>query len=136
MRLRIYQILSKRFPAVLWTLIIFILLSLPGKMLPSETHLTIPQLDKYVHMFLFGCFVFLWSYYYASKSENKNISNNFLLRIFVIASLYGTLMEFIQKYFIPNRDYDIYDILADVAGAALAALIVRLTLTKLIRDPN
>ena len=29
-------------------------------------------------------------------------------------------MEFVQKYFIPSRDFEIGDILADVVGAAIA----------------
>jgi VanZ family protein len=31
-----------------------------------------------------------------------------------------------QKYFIPNRDYDIYDIAADTTGAIIGYIIVRL----------
>jgi len=32
-----------------------------------------------------------------------------------------------QKYLIPNRDYDIYDIMADSIGAVLGYLFVLLT---------
>jgi len=126
MRRRIQEILSKRYPARAWTIIIFILLALPGDMLPSETHTDIPNLDKGVHIILFGCFVFLWSFYYAAR-ENRNTLNRKLIIIFVIACLYGIGMEYVQKYFIPNRDFDIYDIAADIAGAALGLLVVRMT---------
>ena len=132
----LHRVLSRLFPAVSWTIIIFILLSLPGNMLPSENNLSIPNLDKYVHIILFGGFVFLWSYYYAYRSTNKKYTKPTYLIIFLIACIYGTAMEFVQKYFIPNRDFDLYDILADVVGALGGYLIVRLTIIPRIKEQN
>jgi len=129
MRRRILQLLSNRFPALLWTIIIFILLALPGNMLPSEEHLEVPNLDKYVHIILFASFVFLWSIYYATRQEKKTHSGKRFLLIMIIACLYGTAMEYVQKYFIPNRDFDIYDIASDVAGAVAGYVTVRLTVS-------
>jgi VanZ family protein len=126
MRHRLFQIFSKRFPALIWTIIIFILLALPGNMLPNENRLAIPNLDKYVHIILFGSFVFLWSFYYSAKPGN-NSSLRHSAVILIIACLYGTAMEYVQKYFIPNRDYDIYDIAADIVGAVAGFLFIRLT---------
>ena len=99
-------------------------------MLPDENHLNIPQLDKYAHIILFGSFVFLWSFYYASKQEKNHNSNKQFIRILIIACLYGIAMEYVQKYFIPNRDFDIYDIMADIIGAGCGYLIVRLTVSR------
>jgi VanZ family protein len=130
---RIQKSLSSRVPALLWTIFIFILLALPGKMLPSEEHTFIPNLDKFVHVFLFGSFVFLWSFYYAAKKERGPSYNKIFFRIFIIACLYGIGMEFVQKYFIPNRDFDIYDIAADVGGALLGFLIVRMTVKPRVK---
>jgi VanZ family protein len=127
MRYQLYRLFSNRVPALLWSIIIFILLALPGNMLPNENHLAIPNLDKYVHIVLFGTFVFLWSLYFASKNEKKAFPIRKSLTVLIIACLYGTAMEYVQKYFIPNRDFDIYDIAADVVGAVLGFLIVRLT---------
>jgi VanZ family protein len=129
MRRRVYQILSNRFPALLWTIIIFILLALPGNLLPDEKHFHIPNLDKYVHIILFGSFVLLWSFYYAAKQKNNNHSTNRFTLILIIACLYGIGMEYIQKYFIPNRDFDIYDIAADVVGATAGYLFVLITVS-------
>ncbi len=127
MRHQLYRLFSNRTPALLWSIVIFILLALPGKMLPNENRLAIPNLDKYVHIILFGTFVFLWSFYFATKVHNNNYPIRKSLTILVIACLYGTAMEYVQKYFIPNRDFDIYDITADIAGAIMGFLIVRLT---------
>ena len=38
--------------------------------------------------------------------------------------------EFIQKYFIPNRDFSIYDITADIAGAVIGYVIVRIKFSR------
>jgi VanZ family protein len=124
MRRFLYNILSSRLPALLWTLFILILLCLPGKMLPDEQQFKIPQLDKYVHIILFGCFVFFWGFYYGSKQEeDKNLNRKFLI-IFIIACLFGIAMEYVQKYFIPNRDFDVYDIMADAVGAGGGLLVI------------
>ena len=127
MRLRLQKLLSKRTPALLWTFIILTLMAIPGKMLPQEEKTFIPNLDKLVHATLFGTFVFLWSVYYATRKEKNNQSDSRFVLIMIIACLYGYGTELMQKYIIPNRDYDIYDILADSIGAVLGFLIVRLT---------
>ena len=115
MRRILFQLLTSRIPSLVWTLFIFILLALPGQMLPSETGMTIPYLDKYVHFVLFGTFVFLWAFYRAArKGEIKTLR---IFNIFIVSCLYGIAMEYIQKYFIPNRDFDVNDILADILGA-------------------
>ena len=99
-------------------------------MLPSEEHTFIPNLDKFVNVVLFGCFVFLWSFYYAAKKEQDQSINKIFFRLFIIACLYGIAMEIMQKYFIPNRDFDIYDITADAGGALLGFLIVHMTVKR------
>lgn len=47
-------------------------------------------------------------------------------QIFMIIALvvvvYGTGMEFVQKYFIPNRSFDTGDILADAIGSLIGFL--------------
>ena len=99
-------------------------------MLPSEEHTFIPNLDKFVHVFLFGSFVFLWSFYYAAKKEQNHLTNKIFFRIGIIACLYGFGTEVMQKYFSPNRDFDIYDIAADAGGALLGFLIVRMKVNR------
>ena len=61
-------------------------------------------------LFFYGRFILL------QKEITRNLQKTFL-RILIIACLYGIAMEIIQKYFIPNRDFDIYDIAADCVGA-------------------
>jgi VanZ family protein len=127
MRPRLQKLLSTRTPAFLWSLFVLILMAIPGKMLPEEEKTFIPNLDKLVHATLFGTFVFLWSIYFATRKEKNNQSDSRYVLILIIACLFGYGTELMQKYIIPNRDYDVYDILADSIGAVLGFLIVRLT---------
>src|ERR1700681_2598923 len=124
---RLQKILSKHTLARLWSVFILILMAIPGNLLPREEKTFIPNLDKLVHATLFGSFVFLWSIYYATRKEKNNHSDSRFVLILIIACLYGVATELMQKYLMPNRDYDIYDIMADSIGAALGFLFVRLT---------
>lgn len=67
----------------------------------------------------------MWSFYFAAKGQNGYLQKTFL-RTMIVACLYGIAMEFIQKYFIPNRDFDIYDIAADCVGALGGFILVRI----------
>jgi VanZ family protein len=126
---RISKYLSRRWVAITWTVIIFILLAMPGSVIPKEPTFTIPQFDKFIHIVLFGGFVFLWSFYYSRKNfRSRKLSRLFFL-IFIISCAYGIGMEYVQKYFIPGRDYDQGDIIADMMGAALAYGICNIRLT-------
>ena len=74
---------------------------------------------------------------FTTPREKKKIINSdsrFVL-ILIIACLYGVATELMQKYLIPNRDYDIYDILADSIGAVLGFIFVLLTV-KWFRTPD
>ncbi len=134
--LQVIRFLRKRFAKsfypIAWTLIIGILLALPGSMLPKEQHFTIPQFDKIVHISLFGGFVFLWNLWLAGRpgatgrfgiAGRPTLANHLLRRFFIVFALgciYGIGMEYVQKYFIPGRDFDLADIIADMIGAGLA----------------
>jgi VanZ family protein len=98
-------------------------------MLPNEKHFSIPQLDKLVHIVLFGNFVFLWSLYFSTRKTRENLRRKYF-RIMIVACIYGFAMEVIQKYFIPNRDFDIYDIAADVVGAIIGYIVVRMLVDR------
>ncbi|HTQ63933.1 MAG TPA: VanZ family protein [Puia sp.] len=122
--------LGKLYLAIGWSAIIFILLSLPGSMIPKEQSFMLPGFDKIVHIGLFGGFVLLWCFYYSSKRLSSKKQLRIFFYIFLIASLYGIGMEYVQKYLIPMRDFDVEDILADLMGAGLAYGICNISLVE------
>ena len=105
---------------IIWTLIILVLCCLPGKMLPSETGFRIPNFDKFVHMVLFGGFVVFWSLYMTRRSSEYRILLRAFFIFYIIANFFGYGMELAQKYWIPGRDYDLADVIADMVGAGIA----------------
>src|SRR5579871_954502 len=99
---------------ILWSLIMAVLLFMPGSMLPHENTFAIPDFDKIVHMGIFGGFVFLWNLYLCSRPIPAKRLLVLFFVVFGVGITYGIGSEYIQKYFIPGRDYDQGDIIADI----------------------
>ena len=97
-----------------------ILLCLPGKMLPDEQNFKVPFFDKFVHIGLFGGMVLIWGLYYSVRNIPVPRLLKIFFLVFVCSAALGAGMEFVQKYFIPNRDFDEADIIADFIGAGIA----------------
>jgi VanZ family protein len=114
-----------------WTLIMETLFCLPGSSLPDPEKLNVPDLDKLVHIILFGGFVSLWSYYYYRRIKSPNTLKIIFFWVYVFAAFNGVLIEFLQKYFIPGRSFDTVDIIADMTGASLAYGICNIKLLKI-----
>jgi hypothetical protein len=120
--------LGNIYMAIAWTLFIGILLTLPGSMLPKESTFQIPHFDKFVHTSMFGGFVFLWSLWLSNRQIPQERLLRLFFTVFVIAVIYGIGSEYVQKYFIPGRDFDEADIIFDMIGASLAYGISNMTL--------
>jgi VanZ family protein len=115
----LHGLLRSRWPAILWTALIFILLVIPESGLPKSGMLGIPNLDKLAHVVLFGVFVALW--FLRLAADTTTAPGRLLLRLFLLSSTYGIAMEFVQLGF-TNRAFEGLDILADVLGAGAAAM--------------
>lgn len=111
--------LRLRWPAILWTAAIFILLVIPESGLPRNGMLGMPNLDKLAHVALFGLFVALW--YLRLRAYHPSKPGWLLFRLFLLASAYGIAMEFVQLVF-TNRAFEGLDILADILGAGAAVI--------------
>jgi len=113
--------------ALVWFIILTILLTLPGSSLPKEDWLDKIWFDKWVHIFLFAILALLFCRSFKNFSGKK-------LRLFLVIIIgcffYGIIMEFVQKYFIPGRSFDIGDILADGIGSIIGGFIAARTYIK------
>jgi VanZ family protein len=127
---------SSLYYPIIWTLIIAVLLCLPGKMLPSETGFKIPNLDKLVHMGLFGGFVVTWGLYMTRRTSTASTLARAFFLFYVLANVYGYAGELVQKYWIPGRDYDLADVIADMIGAGIAYGLCNLLLLFPATDKN
>jgi VanZ family protein len=106
------------FPALAWLIVCTILFTLPASAFPSEKWYTkIPMFDKWVHIGLISIlsFLFCWGIYKGKNNAEKNKRNFILTGIICLG--YGIVIEFIQRNFIPNRSFDMGDIIADGVGS-------------------
>lgn len=118
----IIKLLQTIWPALVWSAIIFLLLSIPGSDLPEAP--SIPFLDKLIHVILFGVHVYLWNVYLATRtSSGKKLWIFFL--IFLLTCVYGIALEYYQKYFVPNRGFEVEDMIADAIGAFIGWRVSR-----------
>ena len=111
MKVKLQQYFSTKWPAIIWSVIVFILLVIPPVALGSERKIEIVQLDKVIHFFLFGIVAGLWAYYIKQKQEGFW----YYLLIFVCTTVYGIATEYVQD--LTGRDFDVWDMVADAAGA-------------------
>jgi hypothetical protein len=112
----------KFIPGITWFFLILVLISLPGSNIPTvETWLNDIYFDKWVHAGLFGMLVFLFIYpMYKKMILPLQVKRNWAIKIALAAVIWGITTEFIQKFFIPDRSFDIYDVAADTAGILVA----------------
>ncbi len=50
---------------------------------------------------------------------------NWFLFFSLVGVIYGISIEFIQKYYIPNRSFDLFDILADTIGCLVGYYLAK-----------
>ena len=119
-----WNFLNRPWPAILWTVIIIVLMTIPASSIPSHGLFGIPHLDKVVHSIMFGILVYLWSRYTFLRSRNTS-RMGILLMVCLLCCAFGTGMEFFQKYFVPTRSFEVEDIVADSIGSFAAWLYCR-----------
>lgn len=98
--------------ATCWLALTAFLLTIPGNDLPKEDFLDKIGFDKLVHILLFAPLVISWGLALASPASRKKT----LAILTIVWILYGIAMEFVQRYLVVNRSFDIGDIFADAAG--------------------
>jgi VanZ family protein len=121
MKLFVHKLLSTIWPAAIWSALIFLLLVIPGNGFPSASLFGITHLDKAVHAYLFFVFTWLWAKRISTTALHPTYKKQ-LITIAFLATFYGIVMEFVQLYV--GRDFDVWDMVADGAGAFLCAAIL------------
>lgn len=106
-------------PAAAWLAVITFLSVTPGVQLPK---FQLFSTDKLAHAGAYALLVWLlawgiwkWKARYANRGE--------LVLAFCFAAGYGALMEWVQGTFFPYRFFEYDDMLANAAGAFLAAIL-------------
>lgn len=112
-----WKIFRYRSVAITWFIIMCVLFFLPGSDLPQANWMDVIYIDKWVHVGLFAILIFLW------RSSFDLDFNHYNWMLLFCAIFYGLAVEFIQKYWVPNRSFDLFDLLADTAGSILGLIV-------------
>ena len=117
---------AKFIPGIAWFFVVLVLLCIPGEDVPSVGWLDKVYFDKWVHFGIFVLLALLFMLPFAlSQIDNKEKLQLFI-RIAIAISLWGITTEFIQKYLIPGRSFDLLDWAADSLGALMAFVFCRI----------
>lgn len=85
----------------------------------------IPHFDKMVHAGLFGGIVFWFCLPFKKAVAGREEKANWFIKITVATILWGIATEYMQRFFIVGRQFDLVDWAADSAGAVIAFFISR-----------
>jgi len=78
--------------------------------------------DKYVHLTFYFIFTVLW--YLALRLRYIVSGSKIRLTIFLMAVVFGVLIELAQEFFTTDRSADVNDAFANSIGSALAVLVL------------
>ncbi|MEP7263865.1 MAG: VanZ family protein [Bacteroidota bacterium] len=102
-------------PGILWTLLIFILSSLPATSLHLPSFWDLFSLDKLAHA-SFYCILFIaWNY--SLRKSGYILSKKQLILLLLCCMLYGGALELYQGYCLTDRTADWVDEVANSVGA-------------------
>lgn len=99
-------------PAILWAGMIFFFSTSSGIQMPAS----IIAPDKIGHLVVYG--VLNWLVIWALRKQ-KQLSHKSALWATLFVTSYGIALEFVQWAFFPNRFFEVWDMVANFAGAVL-----------------
>jgi VanZ family protein len=102
--------------AVLWTVIIFVLCSTPGRFVPTTSWLELLSFDKFVHASIFFTLVCLWLVYWF---QSNKLSTKTVLLTLILSIVYGGLLEIMQATLFSQRSGDWFDFIANSFGCVM-----------------
>lgn len=105
-------------PGILFFLISLLLLTLPGDAMPSVGWFNFPQRDKLIHFCLFFMLCTLFALPVKYRTSSKQVGIVWLAFVCLTGIGYGIAIEFVQKWWVPNRSFEALDIVADATGVA------------------
>lgn len=109
--------------AIGWAALIYYLSDQPGIILPQM----FPHEDKLLHLLAYGVLAFLAMG--TCRPDTCRRHSGYFWLVAALAGLYGVLDEF-HQYFVPGRDTDPLDMLADLCGGLLGAGLMFLLLRR------
>lgn len=102
-------------------IIIIILVAIQSNVSDNSSTHPLEYSDKIVHFTIFGVLGWLFART-IFKSDNKFLKRNYFMMVLVFVTLFAITDE-IHQSFVPGRDADVFDLVADISGALLFLFI-------------
>jgi len=110
---------------IIWNILIIIGSLWPAKDVPDLKFEIIPHLDKLIHFTMYFVLAILMLWGTRSKPMDQRLKLTRWAMLIYCSGL-GFFLEILQKCFDLGRNFDTFDVLANVAGAVVAAIIYRI----------
>jgi len=107
---------SHRAPAIVWTLTLFVLSSIPD--IPSPLHLGTWD-DKLQH---FVAYAILGALVLRATAMNRELPNGRHLKLTLAVGIFYGATDELHQYFVPGRFMEFSDFAADAAGVVAGAV--------------
>jgi VanZ family protein len=112
-------------PGIAWFFVVGILTLMPANDVPQVNWMdNIPNFDKLVHAGLFGGLAFLFALPLLKSHFSQKQKLNYSIKISLAAIVWGITIEFLQKFYVPSRDFDLLDWAADIVGVIIALWLI------------
>jgi VanZ family protein len=116
-----------------WALFVLVMCNIGmGKV--GHSPLFFPGFDKLVHCGFFFMFTALANYGLIKQNGNINLAN--AVKVFIVAVIFGGLIEILQLYIFTWRSGEWNDLFADSVGAGMATFSTLLLATALSDEKN
>jgi VanZ family protein len=112
--------LKYKLPVLLWGILIFVASSIPASKFPK---FPLYISDKLIHAVLFCIFGLLLHLALEPQTVPKNFQWKRMFLTLLVVMGYGAFDEF-HQHFVPGRNLDVYDFLADTIGGLIAISII------------
>ncbi len=114
-----HSFLKNQFPAIFWSLLIFVLSSIPNLKGP-QLHISFQ--DKIYHFLFYAFYGYLLSRAFSTQTRWPLLKNKYVLITIIFGCLFALSDEFHQS-FVPGRMMDKFDFLADAMGICAGAFL-------------
>ena len=108
---------------------------MPLNKVSDDPLFNIPFMDKMVHAGIFGIYAYLLSGYLLHRSKFNKNTVIFIFIVVTLSTAYGLFIEILQ-YFVPGRNFDFLDIIANFIGIIAANIIFQVKLIFLPINPD
>jgi len=115
--------------ALVWALVILALSVTPGQELPEVNFW---EFDKFAHIGVYGLLSFLAAIAVIPQYEGSFWRLKASWVLWIVIAMYGLAIEGIQGAWIPQRYFDVFDLMANIIGSTLGLFAFIIIIAKRI----